>query len=209
MGIFKNPFKKKSFKRLEHPKDLMIGDIVKFSFLSQPDLSNKKFEVVEINTYDFKHEVSTQFSLKGEGGNIIFLVVENEDGEESLSVSKSISRKVVKKLFKEKDFAGIFNNGTGVDIERIAELDDLEGWTAPYYVCGTAGKSGYFHKGDYRGKELPKYEDDSEGLDYYLLSSEEDEFAIEAEVYENGETEVCVTAYLENSSIEEMWPKGS
>ena len=83
MGIFRNPFKKKGLNKLEHPKDLMIGDIVKFSFLSQPDLSNKKFEVVEINTYDFKHDVSTQFSLKGEGGNIIFLVAENEDGYSS------------------------------------------------------------------------------------------------------------------------------
>ena len=53
----------------------------------------------------------------------------------------------------------------------------------------------------------PNTEDASyAALDYDLLEDDTERYAIEIEVYPNGETEVSSSIYLELSAIDEMWP---
>ena len=111
MGFFDKMFGKDEegvLPLLQHPKDLRVGDIIKFAFLPQDDLTNQRFEVIEVNTYDFEDEMTTSFSLKGESGNIIWLSAQNEDGEEYLAVSKKLTRGQVTTLFDADAFAEVF-----------------------------------------------------------------------------------------------------
>jgi len=196
-----------SVRTLDHPKDLGLGDIVKFGFLPQEDLSNKRLEVIEVNTYDFRGETSTSFTLKSETGAVVWLTVTNEDGEEYLSISKKVNRAEVTQTFLDEDFGQVFNEGVGLKLARQEETRDLTNWTADTYIKTEDCSKGYFHKGDYRERTLPKYEDESESFDFYLLENTTEEFFIEIEIYEGGDTEVYMGVYLDLSSIDELWPK--
>lgn len=192
---------------LAHPSQLQIGDIVKFSFLDQSDLSNQTTEVVEINTYDFEGESSTSFTLKTSSNNVIWLSVTKDEGTEYLSLSKKLTRGKVKELFKPEEFAEVFEEGLAVGLDVQSTPEGFEMWVSDHYHKVEDCSKGYYRKGDFRDGSMPKYADESNvALDYYLLEDDSEEYAIEVEVYGNGETEVNATVYLEMSSIDEMWP---
>ena len=68
-------------RTLDHPRDLELGDIIKFQYLSQNDLSNQQFEITSENTYDFEDRKLTEFTLKGDVKDTIHLIVD-ETGDE-------------------------------------------------------------------------------------------------------------------------------
>ncbi|MDQ6991493.1 MAG: hypothetical protein Q9M11_07145 [Mariprofundaceae bacterium] len=212
MGWLKNLFGKgessdsENVRSLNHAAELNKGDIIKMSFLDQQDLSNKRFEVSEVNSYDFEREQETSFTLKGQSGDIFFLSVCNDNGKESLSFSRLLKRSQVLDLFSENDFSHVFNEGAGSKLERKSIPASFEDWTSATYVEEEDCVKGYYHKGDYRKRSIPRIEDESCGLEYYLLAGLENNVAIEIEVYASGETEVSAVVYLDMSAIEEMWP---
>ncbi|MDQ6967146.1 MAG: hypothetical protein Q9M14_00505 [Mariprofundaceae bacterium] len=191
---------------LNHPSQLNVGDIIKMSFLDQSDLSNKRFEVKAVNSYDFGSDPEISFTLKGESGKVFFLTVCSDNGEEKLSFSKIMKRAQVTELFQEQAFGQLFNEGADTRLERQAIPTGFEEWTAASYVEEEDCLKGYYYKGDYRKQPFPRFEDESSGVEYYLLEDPEKAFAIEVEVYASGETEVSATLYLDLSAIEEMWP---
>ncbi|MFT6072595.1 MAG: hypothetical protein ACJARD_001644 [Alphaproteobacteria bacterium] len=204
--LFGNDTPQDTRSALDHPEQLRKGDIVKFGFLDQQDLSNQRFEVVAVNSYDFSNEKSYCLTLKGEKGNNFWLSTYTEDGEEYLCVSKKLSRGDVKTLFNEDAFAEVFEEGTGTELQRLKVSDHLVEWTAPLYTEEEDCAKGYYHDGDYRDKSIPQYADEASALDYYLLEDDNEAYAIEIEVYEDGDTEVSATIYLDISVICEMWP---
>jgi len=208
MSLISKVFSKKKVSErplLEHPKDLQLGDLIKFRFLPQQDVSNQRFEITEVNTVDFKQQVYTVFTLQGVNNTQLSGCYVNEEGEEYFSLSKKLTRAMVKSLFDEVAFAAVFEEGC-TELERQAIPKGLEQWTASHYTETKDCNKAYVHKGDYRGKDLPQYEDESTAIDYYLLEDDDEDFAIEIEVTDDGETDVYATVYLEISAIEELWP---
>jgi len=194
-------------RSLTHPSQLNTGDIINMSFLNQQDLSGQRLEVTEVNSYDFDNRAEPSFTLKNDSGDVFFLSIKNDNGKECLSVSKLLKRKKVLELFDEEAFAGIFNAGAGIELNRRDNIpSSLEEWTASQYVEEQDCANGYYYEGDFRNRPLPQYEKDSCGLQYYLLEDANCDFAIEIEVYSDGETEVSAAVYLSMTSIEEMWP---
>lgn len=192
-----------------HPDDLEIGDIIKFAFTDNDELSNQRCEVIAINSYDFGGELGSSFTIKSDKGQTYFLAVAGEDGEDYIAISKKLKRSEVNQLFDDTEFSSVFDEGATAKLTRKSDYPaELEKWTAPSYYESEDCVRGYYHKGDYRQEGLPKYEDSGEQLDYYLLEDDDESFAIEIEVYGNGETEVCVAIYLDLSDIEEYWPAG-
>ncbi|MDQ6993068.1 MAG: hypothetical protein Q9M31_06295 [Mariprofundus sp.] len=211
MGWFKNLFGKgegepREPRSLNHPGALDVGDIIKMSFLDQTDLSNKRLEVQAVNSYDFGADPEISFTLKGESGELFFLTLCRDNGEEKLSFSKMMKRSQVIKLFDEHAFGQLFNEGADTHLERQSIPAGFEEWTASHYVEEEDCLKGYYYKGDYREQPFPRFEDESAGIEYYLLEDPDKAFAIEVEVYASGETEVSATLYLGLSAIEEMWP---
>lgn len=209
-NLFKTVFskeKKTEPRTLTHPRDLSTGDIIKFQYLPQPELSNLQFEIDSINTYDFEDRKLTEFSLKGDGQEKIYLTVDETGDDPFLSISRKIPRSDVEKLFDLDEFAEIFDNEDNSLLNRLEELDSLENWTAKQYCQEIYAEGGYFHKADYRGKTVPNDEAAGDEFEYYLAIDDSRTFVIEAEVYEGGETDIIVTIRRPITDIEEMWPR--
>jgi len=208
-GIFNKWFGKDDNETrppLTHPKDLQINDIIKFSFLPQSELSATRFAVTEINTYDYENDNSTEFLLSGENRFQIFMSVDNDGGEEYLSISRKLTKKEVSDLFDANEISQIFAEGHS-ELNRLAtSTGSLTTWTSDYYSEDIDCRVGFYHEGDFRNKETPIYQEDSERFEYYSLTNDSDEFAIDIEIYNEGETEIYATIYLELSSITELMP---
>lgn len=194
---------------LDHPRDLQQGDIIKFKFMPQADLSNKQFQVIGINTYDFEDRHQTEFTLSGEAGDDIHMIVDESDDAPVLTFSIKVDRSLVGRIFDIDEFAGIFDGDGHAVLKCHLDQnvpDPLSGWMAKLYRQEVQAEDGYYHKGDYRGRSLPEGEEEGDSLEYYRLVSDDREYLVEAEVYEGGETDVLITIRRPLSDIEEMWP---
>lgn len=207
-GFVKSFFnnEKKELRTLEHPRDLNTGDIIKFDFMPQSDLSNKQFQVSDVNTYDFEDRKLTEFTLKGDAAGQIYLTVDETGDEPFLSFSKKINRNIVEQLFDMDEFASIFDTEAPTTLNRIAETSDLENWMTDRYLQEIYAEGGYYHKGDYRNKAIPENESDGDDFEYYLLIGNKRQFVVEAEVYDGGETDVIISIRRPLTDIEEMHP---
>ncbi len=191
---------------LDHPKDLQLGDIIKFGFCGLDDLSNVSAVVKEINTYDLSvGQKKTVFTLDAVG-SLYFLAVINERGTESLEVSRLVLPPVVDQLFGFDQFAVILESDS-VDgqLHRKREPNDIAGWTAESYFQ-EAYNEAYFHSGDFRGTLLPSSKEESTAFDYYVLVSPDRKHALQIEVYDGSRTDVLLIARLPIRAIEELWP---
>ncbi len=194
-------------RQLETPDDLQQGDIITFRFLPQESLSGKSFQVMGIDTLDFKQGRFTVFTIQGENRHPLYLT-ECINGEERyLAIRQKINRAIVDKLFSLEAFSTILDEGYGEELKTVtASIEQLEGWLAESYHKAIDCRKGYRHSGDYRNRVLPRYEDESQGFDYYLLMDKTEAFGVEIEVYDEGESDVYIALYLPLSVIESLWP---
>jgi len=208
-GLFKSFFsseEEKTIRELNHPRDLNQNDIIKFRFSAQSELSNKRFQISNVNTYDFEDRKLTEFTLSGDNKEPIYLIIDETGDEPFLSISRKIQRNIVEQLFDLEEFSQIFDSEAHTSLKRLNNLQSLEGWTTESYIQEIYAEGGYFHKGDYRNKLVPQNEDAGEYFDYYLAIDDTRQFVIEAEVYDGGETDVLITIRRPLTDIEEMWP---
>lgn len=209
--MFSRLFKKKEAQRqLSHPKDLQLNDMVQLqdSFILPQELKGQTLKVVDINTYQYQYSTETEFVLRGESRTPIFLVVENEDGEEWANFSVKIERGDVEHLFSLEQFADIFDSEDMTELARNEEIDaSLQQWTSEHYSQEGEPSVGYFHEKDYRDKELSNYEEDGgEPLESISLSDDDGKFFINIEIWENGDTDVSLTVCRPLSDIVELYP---
>ena len=207
--IFGSSEDSSNVRKLEHPRDLQIGDIVKFRYLPQKELSNEQFEITQINTYDYKDRNFTEFVLWGDSRNSLFMAVDETGDETFLSISKKITRDVVEQLFDLDEFSLLFDDESNNEIHPISEPAAMLGWMGKQYIQEVYAERGYFHKGDYRNKQIPQAADEGDDFDYYMAIDNTRKYVVEAEVYDGGETDVIISVRLPIDSIEEMWPKAN
>ncbi|MBT7410690.1 MAG: hypothetical protein HN826_13390 [Methylococcales bacterium] len=211
MGIFSSIFGKDEEEHvprsLDHPRDLAKGDIVKFGFSAQTEISNQSFQITNVCTYDLggEHKQKMVFSL--DESNDTRLSVIKERGEERLELSKIIFPEMVAEIFKINKFARIFDedSGTNNKLKRQDEPKDVANWTTEVYRQ-EAGHQAYFADGDKRDVANFNDADGWEEFDYFLLVSDDRNYALQAEVYDGGRTDVYLITYLPIEKIEELWP---
>lgn len=196
-------------RQLSHPRDLQVGDIIKFRYLPQVEISNQRFEVSSINSYDFEDRKLIEFVLQADVSGAIYLIVDETGDEPFLAISKKIPRNMVEELFDLDEFSLLFDDESNNVIHRKIEPEKISGWTAESYIQEIFSERGYFLKGDYRNKPVPQSENEGDSFDYYLAIDNSRQFVVEAEVYEGGETDVLVTVRRSITDIEEMWPKSN
>lgn len=199
-GFFKKLFggnsTEKKVRTLSHPRNLAEGDIIKVGFNSQLGLSGQEFQVFKVNSYVYDGINYPEFILKDRADNILFLMVEEEDGEECLAFSKKLTKSQATDLISEDILSSIFKKGTGLKVAIANKPDALEGWLVNNYIKTEDNVKGSFSK-----------DGANESFTSYLLTDKSDEFALEIERYASNEVEMSVTAYHEISAIEELWPK--
>nr|VFJ44341.1 MAG: hypothetical protein BECKFW1821A_GA0114235_100657 [Candidatus Kentron sp. FW] len=215
MSILKNLFRTDrkdtgDTRVLDHPRDLQVGDIVKFGFTSQQGLGNQSMRVEGIDTCDLGGEQHKKilFTLQGADARMRLAIVDQGRGER-LEIGAAVFPEDVEQIFDMDAFIDLLDPETGVHhvLERIGEPPHLAGWVGPVYRQ-EAGHNAYYHVGDYRSRPLPDLEEEGDAFSYYLLVSDDRGFGVEVRVYDGGRTEVTLLVYLALSKIEELWPAG-
>lgn len=192
-------------RRLNHPRDLRTGDIIKLSYLKQSDISGQEFEVSQINTYIYGNLCYPELVLKDRSGKIVFLMVEEEDGEEYLALSKKVKQADVREILDQAQIDKVLEKGAGSKVRTVSKPAGFEEWLVEKYTETNDNVKGQFLKGDARSlsdQEMKR----TENFSSHTLVDKSDEYALEIEVYETGEVELSVTVYHDIGEIKEMWP---
>jgi hypothetical protein len=202
--------KKPVARQLEHPSDLLMGDMVEFALMSQAGLTNKSFQVSKIWTLDLggdRHK-RIYFQLDDTETNIRLRVVDKDIIELGLEVYPE----TLLEVFSEADIATILDPGSGVNhrLKAIISMTDLPqalvGWVVKKYRQ-EGFELAYRYEDDYRNKSLPEHIDGcEEGCDFAWLISDDRQHALEFRVFDGGRTEAHLCAYIPLRKIDALWP---
>ena len=211
MGLF-DRFKEKEpvARQLEHPRDLLMGDMVEFALMSQAGLTNKSFQVSKIWTLDLggdRHK-RIYFQLDDTETNIRLRVVDKDTIELGLEVYPD----TLLEVFSEADIATILDPDSGVNhrLKAMISMTDLPqalvGWVVKKYRQ-EGFELAYRYEDDYRNKSLPEHIDGcEEGCDFAWLISDDRQHALEFRVFDGGRTEAHLCAYIPLRKIDALWP---
>ena len=206
-GIWSRTRKSPETRALNHPEDLLIGDMIQLSdsFGLPPRLRNQTFKVIGLSTYQFEHQYETSFTLESVGDKKLSFSIESDAGRDTAVFSQSISRRTVEELFDIDEIAEVFDSPDAVTLNTLNDAK-IGGWATAKYFQQVKGEKGYYYENDYRSSGPPVHEGEGEEFEYYLLVDGDDSYGVEIEVYAGGETEVSLTRYLDMEMIGGLWP---
>ncbi|MBE0364834.1 hypothetical protein PULV_a4198 [Pseudoalteromonas ulvae UL12] len=206
-GFFKS--KKPVERQLTHASQLKTGDMLTLidSFAYPSWLKGQTLKVTDVQTYQYQHSAEYEFVLESESGQVVFLQIEREDGEEFANFSIKIQRDDVDAIFTLDEFARIFDEETLTHITTATTPEAFERFLASSYKQSEAPYVCYFHNKDYRQLSLPRYQDESgEPCEVISLASDDENHSLNIEIWEGGETEVSLTLSRPISDIVDLFP---
>lgn len=206
-GFFKS--KKPVERQLTHASQLKTGDMLTLidSFAYPNWLKGQTLKVTDVQTYQYQHSAEYEFVLESESGNVVFLQIEREDGEEFANFSIKIQRDDVAEIFTLDEFARIFDEEALTHITTAQTPEAFERFLASSYQQSEAPYVCYFHNKDYRQLSLPRYQDESgEPCEMISLVSDDENHSINIEIWEGGETEISLTLSRPISDIVDLFP---
>ena len=211
MSFFKNIFNKSSNepRKLTEVNQLLVGDIIILtdSFALPESLRGQEFQVKDVNSYEFEEKVQTEWALIGTNALEIFLSLEVDDITE-LKLSLKIQHEDVETLFDLDSFSEVFDEPGKAVLEKKADSQITTLWSCEQYQQSVFAKVGFFHRKDHRSEQLSAYEgkDSGEQFELYCLYNEDQSKGIDVEVWQDGDTEVCLTLFRPCSDIIDMYP---
>jgi hypothetical protein len=194
---------------LDHPRDLVTGDMLKFAFSDQAEISGGTFAVERIRTLDLggdghKH---TYFMLSDGEHQVRLRVVDDDTLELALEVLPDTLISAVKKddvITALDPDSGVHNVIHARKAEKIPP--ELRPWVGKVYRQEGYVKA-YRYEGDYRKRSLPTTEGEGErGCDYAYFVTDDRQRALEMRIFDGGRTEVHLCVFLPVRKIEELWP---
>ncbi|MEN8166355.1 MAG: hypothetical protein ABFS39_12530 [Pseudomonadota bacterium] len=213
MGFFKkfgwNKGGEESPRCLEHPRDLEPGDMLKFAFSDQGEISGASFTLDRVRTLDLGGDDNklTYFMLSDAENQVRLRVVDDDTLEVALEVLPDALFSAVKK----GDVAMALDPDSGShNIIKARKVDkiplDMRQWVGKVYRQEGYVKA-YRYEGDYRKRALPTtIQEGEQGCDYAYFVSDDRQRALEIRVFEGGRTEVHLCVFLPLRKIEELWP---
>ncbi|PKH85327.1 hypothetical protein [Colwellia sp. Bg11-28] len=211
MSFFKKIFNKSSNepRKLTNVNQLLVGDIIVLtdSFALPESLRGQEFQVKAVNSYEFEEKVQTEWALIGTNALEIFLSLEVDDITE-LKLSLKIQHEDVETLFDLDSFSEVFDEPGEAFLEKKADSNITALWSSEQYQQSVFAKVGFFHRKDHRSENLSAYEgkDSGEQFELYSLYNEDQSKGIDIEVWQDGDTEVCLTLFRPLSDIIDMYP---
>ena len=211
MSFFKKIFNKEqdTQRQLTSAEQLQINDIIELSdsFALPENLRAKQYQVTAVNCYEFEHKIQTEWVLKNELNQLIYLTLDVDDVT-YLKFALKIEHEDVETLFDLDDFATIFEEPGEAFLERKADNEHTNQWTSEQYQQCIFAQVGYFHRKDNRCETISSYEDKDAGeqFELYQLLDNDESRGIDIEVWEDGETDVFLTLYRPLTDIVDMYP---
>ncbi len=214
MGLFKSIFGGGDSpppppRKIESPKDLKPGDMVKMEFAEQTLISGQTLKVSEQLFYDISTvENCKTVSIMEGADQRVLLSTSTVNPDRPLEVAVAVLPDKVFEIFKQKSFVAIFEEPDNTD-HRITRKTSFE---ATNELQGFVGQS-YFqertneaYRSSKDAREQTMLDSDWTGFDYKLMVSDDRRHAVRIEVFDGGRTDVYLIAYLPLSSVEEYWP---
>lgn len=211
MSFFNKIFNKnkQEQRKLTQVNQLLVGDIIVLtdSFALPEALRGQEFQVSAINTYEYEHHNQLEWVLKGNNNLELFLSLEADDTTE-LKFSIKIEREDVESLFDLDDFSEIFDEPGQAFLNKQQDSDLTSGWSDEEYQQNTFAKVGYFHRKDHRSENLSAYQgkDSGEQFELYALFNVDQSKGIDIEVWQDGDTDVCLTLFRPLTDVVDMYP---
>lgn len=211
MNFLKKIFNKSSNepRKLTEVNQLLVGDMIVLtdSFALPESLRGQDFQVKAVNSYEFENNVQTEWALMGSNALEIFLSLEVDDITE-LKLSLKIQHEDVETLFDLARFSEVFDEPGEAFLEKKADTDITAMWSSEQYQQSVFAKVGFFHRKDHRSENLSAYEgkDSGEQFELYSLYNEDQSKGVDVEVWQDGDTEVCLTLFRPLSDIIDMYP---
>jgi len=211
MNFFKKIFNKTANepRKLTKVNQLLIGDIIVLtdSFALPEALRGQEFQIKAVNSYEFENKVQTEWALVGANALEIFLSLEVDDITE-LKLSLKIQHEDVESLFDLDSFSEVFDEPGQAFLDKQKDTTLTDMWTSAQYQQSVFAKVGYFHRKDHRSENLSSYEgkDSGEQFELYSLYNKDQSKGIDVEVWQDGDTEVCLTLFRPLSDIIDMYP---
>ena len=211
MNFLKKIFNKSNNeqRKLTEVNQLLVGDIIVLtdSFALPESLRGQDFQVKAVNSYEFENKVQTEWALVGTNALEIFLSLEVDDITE-LKLSLKIQHEDVETLFDLERFAEVFDEPGQAFLEKKSDSAITAMWSSEQYQQSVFAKVGFFHRKDHRSENLSAYEgkDSGEQFELYSLYNEDQSKGVDVEVWQDGDTEVCLTLFRPLSDIIDMYP---
>jgi len=192
--------------------DLHAGCVIGFGYVPQKSISGRRLPVSQINSYIFDADSFIAYRLEGDSADVNLIVADEGDPAGTyLALSQRVDPRMFESLFPGSLPQDWFVLTEGMTVAaKPATLGALLGWLAPRYAVTVATK-GRFLEGDYRLRKSADRVRLSRPFDYVLLVDEDNEYALEAEKYEDGTMHVFATVYRPATDIGELTraPKSS
>jgi len=186
--------------------DLRPGDFLRMGYAAPEGMSDAELQVTKVHALDLGGAGQVRRVLTLDGGGAEFMLWRGEDGK--LALARELRRKQVEQLFDIDEFARLFDHEEtpNLVLERASVLGGLDGWTTALYRQ-EAAQEAYFQDHDPGTTEFDDtMTDDARTIDFYRLVGDERRFALEAQVFDGGRTDVIAIAFVGNSAIAELWP---
>lgn len=195
-------------RSLNSVSELEPGDFVKFGFNALEGLSNQNLSVDSVSTHDVGGESTkkTLFELQGSDLRLRLALIKDNRGER-LELARQVYPDDVEACFDIDAFVTLLDTDTGVNhvLERTGQPPELNGWLGETYRQ-EAGHNAYLYKEDYRNRSMPSDATEGSEHSYYLLITDNRNHGLEIQVYDGGQTDVWLLAYIATDTLEEMWP---
>ena len=208
--MFKKLFsgKKDQPRILESINQLQSGDIVLFKYRESlpPELREKEFQVSKVGTYEYSSGTSKEVVLKDANNSVYFMALEEDDGEQYLTLGNKISRQQVYSLFDGDAFAQLWSE-QWVELELKERPEDLDGWLTERYSQTIKDQQAYYYGRDCHDTDLSQAEDGEE-LRFHECEGDDDHYGLNIEISDDGSTDVFLQVYCPTDVIAEMWPHG-
>lgn len=178
-----------------------IGSELQFDFVPQAQLSGKTFTVQSINSYDFDGDVMVSYVLgTSQDDEVASLILAGEGEETYLAISRRVPFNERNQIFDTFELDAAIRKS---DVKKLQSRDipsKWRSWVVDSYKKEIEGTKGRFLKGFRAAGALPDGAD-THTFNYYLFTSESNEFAIEIEKYTDGRLEMFATIYRQVSDI--------
>jgi hypothetical protein len=199
-------------RSLEHPRNLKTGDAIKIGFDGHAEISNKEFFVKKVAALDLSADSGYErriFHLgQTEDNSSLLMWLHDEGNGEQLAFAYGADQPHVEKMIRVDQFAELFDSDRDylVEVESNRQARKDNPWLADKYVEDQSHEVYWLDKDPTDKKTSTTMSDKEQACDYFRLTSNNREAAIEAFVFDGGRTDVYFVNYLPLYKIEEMMP---